>query len=147
MPKTTVLFICSQNSARSQIAEEYLRKYCGDNYIVESAGFEPAPQVNPLVIEVMREESIDLSNKQTQNVFELYKQGKLYDYVVTVCDESEDANCPIFPGITHRLHVPFPDPAQFEGSWEERISQTREVRNAIKTRLNDPDSPDFLLKV
>ena len=146
MKKRTVLFICSQNSARSQIAEEYLRKYCGDDYEVESAGLEPSAQVNPLVVEVMKEEGIDLSHKKTQSVFELYKQGKLYDYVVTVCDKSDDARCPVFPGITHRLHVPFPDPAHLKGTREERLAQTRQIRDTIKTRLSDPASPDFLLK-
>jgi len=147
MKKTTVLFICSHNSARSQIAEEYLRKYCGDAYAVESAGLEPAEQVNPLVVEVMKEEGVDLSEKKTKSVFDLYKKGNLYDYVVTVCDESDDARCPVFPGITHRLHIPFADPSQLEGTWEERLAQTRQIRDAIKTRLGNPDSPNFLLKM
>ena len=109
------MFICQHNSGRSQIAEAYLKKLYGDHFEIESAGLEPAEGVNPLVIRVMAEVGFDLSEKKPQNVFELFKQGKLYDHVITVCHDSE-SKCPIFPGITVRWHWPFPDPAVVEGT-------------------------------
>lgn len=129
-----VLFICQHNSGRSQMAEEYMRKFGEGDFDVESAGLEPTA-VNPLVIEVMREEGIDLSEKKTKSVFDLYKAGKNYVYVITVCGEEGDAKCPIFPGITHRLHLPFPDPSKVEGSREEKLAKVREIRDKIKSMV------------
>jgi arsenate reductase len=80
--KHKILFICEHNSGRSQIGEGYLKKFAGDHFQIESAGLEPAEQVNPLVVEVMKEEGIDLSDKKPQSVFELFKAGKLYDHVI-----------------------------------------------------------------
>lgn len=125
-----VLFICVHNSARSQMAEAYLRELGSDIFEVESAGFEPT-EINPLVIEVMKEENMDLSDKPTQSVFDLYKQGRLYSYVITVCEES-DGQCPVFPGMVHRLHIPFADPATVKGSREEQLDQVRAIRDEIK---------------
>jgi hypothetical protein len=79
--KSKILFICQHNSGRSQIAEAYLKKYVGDQFQIESAGMEPAERVNPLVVEVMKEEGFDLSDKKPQSVFELFKEGRLYDHV------------------------------------------------------------------
>ena len=87
MAKIKVLFICEANSGRSQIAEAYLKKFGGNLLQVESAGFEPAPEVNPLVVQVLLEERIDLSKKKPQSVFELFKQGRLFDHVITLCGE------------------------------------------------------------
>ncbi|MBU2551251.1 MAG: arsenate reductase ArsC [Proteobacteria bacterium] len=142
-----VLVICEHNSARSQMFEAFLRKFGGGGYQVESAGFEPT-RINPLVIEAMKEEGIDLSLKKTQSVFELFKAGKLYDYVITVCDESVAAKCPIFPGLTHRLHLPFPDPAGFIGTEAEKLEQTLWVRDAIKQAVRDfiDDHEQFLIR-
>ncbi len=131
-----VLFICVHNSARSQMAEEYLRRLGGDEYAVESAGFEPT-EINPLVVEAMLEEGSDLSAKQTQSVFQLFKQGRMFHYVVTVCDESEEGNCPIFPGMTHRLHLPFPDPAKLTGTHAEKLAKVREIRDSIKRSIGE----------
>jgi arsenate reductase len=124
------------NSARSQIAETYLKDFAGDRFDVESAGFEPGV-INPLVVEVMKENGYDLSNNTTQSVFDLFKQGKLYDHVITVCDESSGQQCPVFPGITSRLHWPFADPSAFEGEWDEKLAQTREVRDTIKAKIQE----------
>ena len=129
-----VLFICVHNSARSQMAEEYVRLYGGEDFSVESAGLSPTT-VNPLVKEVMAEEGIDLSAKQTRKAFDLYKAGKTYDYVVTVCSESVEEQCPVFPGVTHRLHLPFPDPAQVAGDHEQKLAQVRAIREAIKAKM------------
>ena len=128
-----VLFICVHNSARSQMAEAYLKSLGGDHFQVESAGFTPS-QVNPLVIEAMAEEGIDLSGKGTQSVFELFRQGQLYNYVITVCDDSEN-QCPVFPGIARRLHWPFPDPASLEGSHQDKLTQVRVIRDKIKAKI------------
>ncbi len=137
-----VLFICRHNSGRSQIAEAYLKKFGGENFHVESAGFEPAEQVNPLVVEVMQEEEIDLSAKKPQSVFGLYKQGRLFDHVITVCSDSE-GECPIFPGITRRWHIPFPDPAAAAGTHEQKLAKVREIRDAIKAMILIPPEGQF----
>ena len=130
-----VLFICVHNSGRSQIAEAYLSRLGGDRFRVESAGLEPADRVHPLVVEVMKEEGIDLSDKKPQSVFDLFTQGRLFEQVVAVCDGASEAKCPIFPGITQRLHWPFPDPATIDGPHEEKLAAAREIRDAIKARL------------
>jgi arsenate reductase len=132
--KQNVLFICVHNSARSQMAEAWLNTLCGDRFAAESAGLEPGT-INPLVVQVMREVGVDLSNKKTQAVFDVWKSGKLFQYVVTVCSEGESKGCPIFPGITMRLHWPFPDPSQVVGSPEERLQQIRTIRDNIRTRI------------
>jgi arsenate reductase (thioredoxin) len=131
-----VLFICVHNSARSQMAEAYLRRFCGDSVEVASAGLDPTA-VNPLVVRVMAEEGIDLAGKKTQKVFDLFKDGRLFDYVVTVCEESLESQCPVFPGVTHRLHLPFPDPAAVAGSEEEKLASVREIRDRIRERMRD----------
>ncbi|MDZ7831980.1 MAG: arsenate reductase ArsC [Desulfobacterales bacterium] len=129
-----VLFICRHNAGRSQIAEALLKKMTGGKLAVESAGFSPASAVNPLVATVMQEQGIDLSGKKPQSVFELFKQGRIYTHVITVCDDSE-SDCPIYPGIARRLHHPFPDPAKVEGSEEEKLARVREIRDLIKQWL------------
>ncbi len=132
--KDKVLFVCVHNSARSQMAEALLKRMAGDRYEVESAGLEPG-QLNPLAVEVMKEIGIDISENQTKSAFDLFKQGKLYTYVITVCDETEVEQCPFFPGITSRLHWGFADPSGFEGNHEEKLEKTRQVREAIRDKI------------
>lgn len=134
MPKQKVLFVCIHNSARSQMAEALLRQLAPEKFEVESAGIEPGT-LNPLVVEVLKEEGIDISSKQTQSVAELLRQGKRYSYVVTVCDETSAERCPLFPGPAQRLHWGFPDPSKFEGTREEKLAQTRVVRDQIKHKI------------
>lgn len=134
MSKETVLFICIHNSARSQMAEEFLRKIAGDRFEVESAGLEPGA-INPYVVKVMAEEGVDLSGKKTKSVMDLYRSGKSFHYVITVCDRKTEEQCPTFPGTHERLLWPFPDPSAFEGSEEEILCRTREVRDAIRTKI------------
>ena len=134
MDKKRVLFVCVHNSARSQIAEAFLKKYSGDRFEVESAGLEPG-KLNTLAVEVMKEVGIDISQNKTKSVFDFYKQGKQYDYVITVCDESQSGACPVFPGKGERLHWGFKDPSGFQGTWEEKLEKTREVRDKIKRRI------------
>jgi arsenate reductase (thioredoxin) len=132
--KTKVLFICRRNSGRSQIAEAFLKQMGGEAFHVESAGFEPAAAVNPTVVAVMKEAGFDLADKKPQSVFEKFKKGSLYDYVITVCADSE-GDCPVFPGIVKRLHMPFPDPAGAKGSPEEQLNQIRAIRDRIRQWL------------
>jgi arsenate reductase len=133
-PKIKVLFICIHNSARSQMAEAWLNHLCGDAFEAESAGLEPGT-LNPLVVEAMREVGIDISHKKTQGVFDVFKSGRLFSYAITVCDEASAERCPIFPGITKRLHWGFPDPSTLTGTKEEKLAQIRPIRDAIKKKI------------
>jgi len=134
MDKTRVLFVCVHNSARSQMAEEFLNRLAGDRFEAESAGLEPGT-INPIVVEVMKELGIDLSGKKTNSVFDFFKQERKYDFVVTVCDASSGERCPIFPGKTVRLHWSFEDPSSFGGSYTEMKEKTREVRDKIREKI------------
>jgi arsenate reductase len=136
MDTIKVLFVCVHNSARSQMAEAFLKKYGGDRFEVESAGLEPGP-LNPLVVEAMKERGIDISQHQIKSVFDFFKQGRLYHYIVTVCDEAHAEQCPIFPGLGQKLHWSFADPSGFTGSMEEQMAKTREVRDQIEARIRD----------
>lgn len=136
MTAEKVIFICKHNSARSQMAEAFLKQLAGDRLQVESAGLEPGA-LNPLVVESMKEIGFDISQNTTQSVFDLFKAGKLFDIVVTVCDDATEAQCPVFPGVTRRLHWPFPDPAALEGSHEEKLAKVREIREAIKSKVEE----------
>ena len=129
-----VLFVCIHNSARSQMAEAFVNKYGKGKMIAESAGLEPG-KLNPIVVEAMLEVGIDISKNITKSVFDFYKKGNLYNYVVTVCDEASGEQCPIFPGITERLHWGFPDPSSFSGSHEEQLEKTEEVRDEIEKKI------------
>jgi arsenate reductase (thioredoxin) len=132
--KQKVLFICVHNSARSQMAEAFLNDICGDHFEAHSAGLEPGT-LNPLAVEAMREIGIDISHKGTQSVFDAFKSGELFAYVITVCDETSAESCPIFPGVTTRLHWSFPDPVALKGTREERLAGTREIRDQIRERI------------
>src|SRR5438874_12905321 len=133
--KKKVLFICVHNSARSQMAEALLNLACPDNFEAHSAGLKPGT-VNPLAVEAMKEIGIDISAKKTQSVFDVFKSGQFFRHVITVCDESEAGGCPIFPGVTKRLHWPFDDPSKFTGTHEERLERTRRVRDEIRSRID-----------
>ncbi|MGV7928030.1 MAG: arsenate reductase ArsC [Spirochaetota bacterium] len=135
MKKIRILFICVHNTARSQMAEAMANRYHGDIIIAESAGFEPGRPLNELAVEAMSEIGIDISGNSSKGVFELFKKGEMYGYVITVCDESTAERCPVFPGVTKRLHWSLEDPASFTGSFEERMEQTRSVRESIRKRL------------
>ena len=136
MKKIKVLFVCIHNSARSQIAEALLRNLAGDRFEVESAGFSPGT-LNPLAVEVMKEWDIDISEYKTKSVFQFFKDGKLFDYVITVCDESSAEQCPIFPGIAKRMHWSFEDPSSFIGTYEEKLARARAVRDTIRSRIEE----------
>jgi len=116
------------------MAAALLNKRCGKFFEAQSAGLEPGT-LNPLAIEVLRQIDIDISKNETQAVFDVFKSGELFAYVITVCDESEAQGCPIFPGVTTRLHWSFPDPSKFTGSMEEKMEQTRQVRDRIDNQI------------
>ena len=134
MNKIKVLFVCVHNSARSQIAEAFLNQMAGDRFIAESAGLEPGI-INPGVVDVMKEIGVDISENKTKSVFDLYKQGHLYQFVISVCDGTNAERCPIFPGITVRLHWSFEDPSSFDGTYIEKLEKVREVRDNIKAEV------------
>ena len=135
--KKKVLFICVQNSARSQIAAALLNEMCGDYFEAQSAGLEPGV-LNPLAVEALQERGIDISRNKTQSVFDVWKSAQhIFAYVITVCSESEAAGCPIFPGVTTRLHWPFPDPAKFTGTHAEKIAKTRELLEEIRAKIEE----------
>jgi arsenate reductase len=130
----SVLFLCVHNSARSQMAEAYLRRFGGEVFEPESAGLEPG-KLNPHVVRALQEDGIDISSRETRSVFDLYKAGRTYRYVITVCSKEAADRCPIFPGRAEKLHWPFPDPSTFTGNDEQIMAQVREVRDAIKERV------------
>ena len=134
MEKEKVLFVCIHNSARSQMAEALLNHLAGDRFIAESAGLEPG-KLNPLAVEAMKDMGIDISQKETQDVFDLYKQGRRFNYVITVCDEVNSERCPLFPGIAKKLHWSFSDPSTLQGTYEEKLHKTIDIRNQIKNQI------------
>jgi arsenate reductase len=130
--KPRVLFLCTGNSARSQMAEALLRHYASDQFEVHSAGLEPKG-VNPYTVRVMNELGIDIDSQQSKSVA-TYLGRTLFSYVITVCSNAE-ANCPIFPGYTIRLHWPFDDPAAVTGPDDEKLAKFREVRDQVAARI------------
>jgi arsenate reductase len=129
--KYKVLFVCIHNSARSQMAAAFLHEHGAGRFEAESAGIEPG-KLNPNVVKVMQEVGIDLSQKRTKAVFDLVRQGKSYNAVITVCDAASAERCPVFPGMVKRVAWSFEDPSAFKGSPEEILQHTREVRDEIE---------------
>lgn len=136
MDKIKVLFVCIHNSARSQMAEAFLNNLAGERFFAESAGFEPGV-LNPVVVEAMKEAGIDISGNKTKKVFDFFKQGRFYKYVISVCDEASAERCPIFPGVNKTLHWSFEDPSQFTGTHEEKLDKTKIVRDSIKKKIEE----------
>ncbi len=131
MPVRRVLFLCTANSARSQLAEGLTRHLAGDHVEVSSAGAEPSI-VHPMAIEVMAEKGIDISGQSSQSLDEFL--GRHFDEVVTVCDRAA-ARCPIFPGPARRLHWSLPDPAA--APEESRREAFRETRDTLERLIRD----------
>ena len=131
--KKKVLFICTHNSARSQMAEGILRTLYGDRYEAYSAGTQPT-KVNPYAIKVMSEIGIDISNHRSKSAEEF--RGKEFDYVVTVCDNAKEA-CPFFPGGKTYLHKGFKDPSEFKGNENEIVAEFRRVGDEIKRWIEE----------
>ena len=132
--KPRILVLCTGNSARSQMAEAYLKKFGGGQFLVESAGLE-AGTLNPVAVEVMMEEGIDISGKQTHDVFKFFKEGRKYDYVITVCEKSAAELCPVFPGVHQKIMWSFKDPSALTGSYEDKLAVARTIRDQIKNAV------------
>jgi arsenate reductase (thioredoxin) len=131
--RSRVLFLCTHNSARSQMAEGLLRQLAGDRFEVMSAGTE-ATHIRPLAIRAMDEIGIDISGQESKTLDRYLEEP--FDYVITVCDEANEA-CPFFPGAANRLHWSFEDPSRVEGLEEERLAVFRSVRDQIRERIED----------
>jgi len=132
---TRVLFLCTGNSARSQMAEAFLRTYGGDHFEVHSAGLEPK-EIHPLTIQVMQETGIDVPSQQSKGVG-VYLGKVFFNYLITVCDDA-DKNCPTtWPGVPQRLHWSFEDPAALQGDEDEQVAKFRQVRDQIEQKIKD----------
>jgi arsenate reductase len=131
-----VLFICVHNGGRSQMCEAFLKYYAGDRFVAQSAGLEPG-ELNSLVVEVMAEIGIDISQNKTKSVFETWKRGEAFQYVIAVCDAKSTEKCPIFLGVTKRLHWPFHDPSKVTGTYEQKLQKVREIRDEIASKVQD----------
>jgi arsenate reductase (thioredoxin) len=134
--KKKILFICVHNSARSQMAAALLNEMCSEFFEAQSAGLEPGT-LNPLAVEALQEIGIDISGNETQSVFDVFKTAQLFAYAITVCSESESKGCPIFAGVTKRLHWAFADPSQFTGTHEQRLAKTRELLQEIRAQIDE----------
>jgi arsenate reductase (thioredoxin) len=141
--RARVLFLCTHNSARSQMAEGLLRALASDRFEAMSAGTE-ATRVRPLAVRAMGEIGVDISDQESKTLDRYTKEP--FDYVITVCDDANEV-CPFFPGAANRLHWPFEDPSKAEGTEEERLAVFRSVRDQIRKRIEadlvaaDGDTP------
>ena len=132
MGKTKVIFLCTGNSARSQMAEAFLRHYAGEYFEVFSAGFDPKP-MNPFTIKVLNEVGLDLKDQYPKDLSQFL--GKThFGVVITVCAKAEE-KCPTLPGVSTRLFWPFEDPAKFQGTDEEKLAKFREIRDQIDEKI------------
>lgn len=134
--KRYVLFVCGSNSARSQMAEGFLREMGSEWFITTSAGFEPT-KVSEDAVKVMSEIGIDISGATTDNIFELFKKGKQYNFIITVCDDETAEQCPLFPGISRRIHWNILNPYTSAKTEEERLELLRKVRDEIKEKIKE----------
>jgi len=130
-----VLFVCVHNSGRSQMAQAWLNLVCPDLFEAQSAGITPSREINPLVVEVMSEVGVDLSGRRPRSVFDVYKSGEVFSYIITVCDEASAERCPVFLGLIRQLHWSFPDPAALRGTRDEIREGIRTIRDAIRDRI------------
>lgn len=118
------------------MAEAFLNTMGGENFVAESAGLEPGI-LNPLIVKSMSEIGIDISGNKTKDVYDFFKSGKRYNYVITVCDEASGQTCPIFPGTLKTLHWSFKDPSTFSGSEDDKMKMIEKVRDAIKEKIEE----------
>jgi len=136
MIKKRVMFICIHNSGRSQIGEAILRNLAGDRFEVHSAGIE-AGKLNPLVVKSMEEIGISMEGHYAKKALEYIDRGEHFDYVITVCDETNAERCPMFPGKHVRIHWGFPDPSALTGTDEEKLAGIRPIRDAIAAKVKE----------
>ena len=131
--KMRVLFLCTGNSCRSQMAEGFLRHFYGGKYEVYSAGTKPSV-VNPYAVKVMAEKEVDISNQRSKSVDEY--RGQSFDKVITVCDNAKES-CPVFPRKAERIHWSFIDPAEATGAEDEKLKVFRTVRDQIHSKIDE----------
>ena len=136
MKPVKVLFVCVHNSARSQMAEAFLNYLGNGRFVAESAGLEPG-SLNQVVVAAMKLEGIDILDNKTKSVNSIIASGKNFDYIITVCDESNAEKCPVIPGKGKRLHWSFDDPSALVGSYAEKLNQTLLIMYQIKARIED----------
>lgn len=118
------------------MTEEYLKLFGSDVLEAESAGIEPGT-LNPTVVQLLKEDGVDIEGKETRSVYDLHETGRSFDYVIAVCDAEAAERCPIFPAEKKRLHWPFPDPSKAEGSPEEKKDYVRPIRDEIKAKVRE----------
>jgi len=133
--KFKVLFLCSHNSARSQIAEALLRHYAPDRFEAYSAGLEPS-EVNPYTRKALDELGLDMEGQYAKSLLDFWGGKHHFTYLITVCDKAE-AKCPLFPFATHRLYWPFEDPSSFQGTAAEKLEKFRQVRDQIAAKIRE----------
>lgn len=134
MSKAKVLFICTGNSARSQMAEAFLRKYASDKFEAYSGGLN-AEGIHPLTKQVMQEVGLDISNQESKEISRFLGK-KHFGFLITVCRNAEE-NCPTFPDVSTRLFWDLEDPKAFEGSDEEKLAKFKEIRDEVKDRVKN----------
>jgi len=134
MEKKRVMYICIQNSGRSQMGEAFLRHLAGGRFEVASAGIETG-KLNPLVVKAMTEVGISMEGHYAKKAQDYVDRREHFDYVVTVCDESNAERCPMFPGKHVRMHWGFPDPSALTGTDEEKLAGIRTIRDAIEAKV------------
>jgi arsenate reductase (thioredoxin) len=135
MTKQKILFLCTGNSARSQMAEAFVRRHADDRFEAHSAGLEPKG-LNPLTLRVMNEVGIDVSGQESKNL-DAYRGKMPFDYLITVCDDA-DQNCPaVWPGVHQRMHWSFQDPTAVQGSEEKKLAAFRKARDLIEAKVKD----------
>lgn len=131
-----VLFVCVHNSARSQMAEAFLNHLGNGPFIAESAGLEPG-SLNQVAVAALKIEGLDISDNKTKTVNSVIASGKKFDYVITVCDETNAERCPIIPGSGARLHWSFDDPSALVGTYTEKLNQTLLIMQQIKSKIEN----------
>ncbi len=136
MEKTRVMFICIHNSGRSQMGEAFLKHLAKDRFEVASAGIE-AGTLNPLVVSAMAEVGVSMDGHFAKKAIDFVNRGEHFDYVITVCDESNAERCPMFPGKHVRLHWGLPDPSALVGTDAEKLAGIRPIRDAIKAKVEE----------
>jgi arsenate reductase len=144
-----VLFVCIHNSARSQMAEAFLNNLGGGKFRAESAGIEKG-KLNPYIVLAMKEVEIDISKNETKEALDLFRKGRLYNAVITVCEKEAAERCPVFPGKVKRIAWSFPDPSRFGGSDEEILTKVRvvrdEIRQAVVQFIEVASNPDYWME-
>ena len=144
-----ILFVGVHNSGRSQMAEAWMNNLCGERFLAQSAGITPAASINPLVTKAMQEHGIDISGQKPRSVFDVYRSGETFAYIITVCDTESAERCPVFLALIRQLHWSFPDLSALSGSDEEKLSTIRTIRDSMRDRIlsrcrEDSKEEDFL---